>query len=60
MLSVNDLPGFVRMYDQNFQIEFLELETKLARLRDGDPFLRNIPDSDNVLFIFLWEVILLL
>ena len=39
-------------HDQNVQIEFLELETKLARLSDGDPFLRNIiPNSDNVLFL---------
>ena len=52
MLSVDDLPRFVKMYDQNVQIAFLELETKLARLRDGDPFLRNIiPDNDNVLFL---------
>ena len=61
MLSVDDLPHFVKMYDQNVQIEFLELETKLARLRDGDPFLRNIiPDSDMFYFFCLWEVILLL
>ena len=54
MLSVDDLPRFVKTYDQNVQIEFLDLETKLARLRDGDPFLRNIiPDSDNVLFFCL-------
>ena len=52
MLSVDDLPRFVKMYDQNVQIEFLELEMKLVRLRDGDLFLRNIiPDSDNVLFL---------
>ena len=50
MLSVDNLPRFVKMYDQNVQIEFFELETKLARLRDDDPFLRNIiPSSDNVL-----------
>ena len=54
MLSVDDLPHFVKMYDQNVQIEFLELETKLARLRDDDPFLRNIiPGSDNVLFLLI-------
>ena len=52
MLSVDNLPRFVKMYDQNVQIEFFELETKLARLRDDDPFLRNIiPSSDNVLFL---------
>ena len=52
MLSVHDLPHFVNMYDQNVQIEFLELEKKLARLRDGDPFLRNIIlNSHNVLFL---------
>ena len=52
MLSVDYLPRFVKMYDQNVQIEFLELEMKLVRLRDGDPLLRNIiPDSDNVLFL---------
>ena len=53
MLSVDDLPHFAKMYDQNVQIELLELETKLARLSDGDPFLRNTtPNSDNVLFLF--------
>ena len=39
MLSVDHLPHFIKMYDQNVQIRFLDLETKLVRLRDGDPFL---------------------
>ena len=52
MLSVDDLPRFVKIYDQNVQIEFLELQINLARLRDGDPFLKNaVPDRDNVLFL---------
>ena len=52
MLSVDDLPRFVKMCYENVQIEFLELETKLVRLRDRDLFLRNIiPNSDNVLFL---------
>ena len=32
MLSDDDLPRFVRVYDENVQIEFLQLETKLASL----------------------------
>ena len=39
MLSVDYLPRFIKMYDQNVQIRFLDLETKLLRFRDGDPFL---------------------
>ena len=51
MLSVDDLPCFVRVYDENVQIEFLQLETKLASLTYGDPFLRNIvSNTENVLF----------
>ena len=37
MPSVDDLPCFVRMYDENVQIEFLQLETNLASLTFGDP-----------------------
>ena len=49
MLSVDDIPRFVRVYDENMQIE-----TKLASLTDGDPFLRNIvSNTENVLFLLL-------
>ena len=52
MLSVDDLPCFVRVYDENVQIEFLQLETKLESLIYGDPFLRNIvPNTENVLIL---------
>ena len=52
MLSVDDLPCFVRVYDENVQIEFLQLETKLASLTYGAPFLRNIVSTtENVLFL---------
>ena len=52
MLSVDDLPCFVRVYDENRQIEFLQLETKLASLTYGGPFLRNIvSNTENVLFL---------
>ena len=52
MLSVDDLPRFVRVYDENVQIECLQLETKLASLAYGDPFLRNIvSNTENVLFL---------
>ena len=52
MLSVDDLPCFVRVYDENVQIEFLQLETKLASLTYGDSFLRNIvSNTENVLFL---------
>ena len=54
ILSVDDLPRFVKMYGQNVQIEFLKLGTELARLRGGDPFLRNIIlNTDNILFLLL-------
>ena len=52
MLSVDDLPCFVRVYDENVQIDFLQLETKLASLTYGDPFLRNVvSNTENVLFL---------
>ena len=52
MLSVDGSPYFVRVYDQNVQIEFLQLETKLASLTYGDPLLKNIvTNTENVLFL---------
>ena len=52
MLSVDDLPCFVRVYGENVQIEFLQLETKLETLTYVDPFLRNIvSNTENVLIL---------
>ena len=42
MLSVDDLLCFVRVYDENVQIEFLQLKTKLASVTNGDTFLKEI------------------
>ena len=54
MFSVDDLPCFVRVYDENVQIEFLQLETKLASLTYSDPFLRNIVSNTETVLFYLF------
>ena len=52
VLSVDDLPCFVRVYEYNVQIELLQLKTKLASVTFGDPFLNNVvSNTENVLFL---------
>ena len=54
MLSVDNLPRFIRVYDKNVETEFLQLETKLASLTDVNMFLRNIvSNTENVVFLFM-------
>ena len=52
MLSVDDLPCLVRVYEYNVQIELLQLKTKLTSVTFGDPSLNNIVShTENVSFL---------
>ena len=39
MLSVDQLPAFVKMYNHDIPIQYLRLGTQLATLINGDSFL---------------------
>ena len=54
MLSVDDLPCFAKVFNENVQIELLQLETKLESLTYGDPFLRNIVSNTKNVLILLF------
>ena len=52
VLSVDDLPCLVRVYEYNVQTELLQLKTKLTSVTFGDPFLNNIVShTENVSFL---------
>ena len=42
LLLADELPRSVVMSDYNIAIDYLELETEIANLRTGEPFLRRI------------------
>ena len=42
MLSVNQLPAFVKMYNHDIPIQYLRPETQLATLINGESFLRDL------------------
>ena len=42
MLSVDQLPAFVKMYNHDIPVQYLRLETQLATLINGDSFLRDL------------------
>ena len=42
MLSVDQLPAFVKMYNHDIPGQHLRLETQLAALINGDLFLRDL------------------
>ena len=42
LLSADKLPRSVAMSNYNIPIDYLELETEVANLRIGEPFLRKI------------------
>ena len=42
MLSVDQLPAFVKMCNHNIPVQYLRLETQLAALINGDSFLRDL------------------
>ena len=41
MLSDDQLPAFVKMYNHDISVQYLWLETQLATLINGDSFLRD-------------------
>ena len=42
MLSVDQLPAFVKMYNHDILVQYLKLETQLATLINSDSFLRDL------------------
>ena len=42
MLSVDQLPAFVKMYNHDIRVQYLRLETQLTTLVIGDSFLRDV------------------
>ena len=54
MLSVDDLPRLMMIYERSVQIEFLNLETSVATLENCDLLLRNlVPSNENVFLLFI-------
>ena len=54
MLSVDDLPRLMVIYECSVQIEFLNLETSVATLENCDPLSRNlVPSNENVFLLFI-------
>ena len=53
LLSADELLRSVMMSNNNIPVEFLELKTKIARLRTGEPFLRRIDSSKCNEIMFL-------
>ena len=47
MLSVDQLPAFVKMYNHDIPVQYLRLETQLATLVNGDSFLRDILTTEG-------------
>ena len=48
LLSADDIPGSVKIYEYEFDVTFLGLERGQASLIPGDPFLRTYVPSHNV------------
>ena len=59
MLSVDQLPAFVKMYNHDIPVQYLRLETQLATLINGDSFLRDLSTTrgNNVSLwaCYLWN-----
>ena len=47
MLTVDQLPAFVRMYNHNIPVQYLRLETQMITLINGDLFLRDVLTTGN-------------
>ena len=47
MLSVDQLPAFVKMYNHDIPVQYLRLETQLATLVNGDSFLRDLLTTEG-------------
>ena len=53
MLTADDLPRSIVMCNIEFPINFLELKTEIAHLRNDEPFLRRSIPNTGVEFMFL-------
>ena len=53
MLTADDLPSSIVMCNIEFPVDFLELKTEIARLRNGEPFLRRSVPNTGDEFMFL-------
>ena len=56
LLSADELPRSVVMSNYNIPIDYLELETEIANLRTGEPFLRRIVSisvNDATMLLFM-------
>ena len=55
LLAVDELPRSVNINDNNISLVFTRLETKIATLADGDPFLRSLfrGYSDNLCLLLI-------
>ena len=53
MLTADDLPRSIVMCNIEFPVDFLELKTEIAHLRNGEPFLRRSVPNTGDEFIFL-------
>ena len=42
MLTIDDLPRLIAMCNIEFPVDFLELKTEMAHLRNGERFLRDL------------------
>ena len=42
MLTIDDLPRLIAMCNIEFPVDFLELKTEMAHLRNGERFFRDL------------------
>ena len=53
MLTIDDLPGSIAMCNIEFPVDFLELKTEIAHVRNDEPFLRRSVPNTGDEFMFL-------
>ena len=54
-LTADDLPRSIVMCNTDFPVDFLELKTEIAHLRNGEPFLRkSVPNTSDEFMSFLF------
>ena len=53
MLTIDDLPGSIAMCNIEFPVDFLELKTEIAHLRNDESFLRRSVPNTGDEFMFL-------
>ena len=61
MLSVDQLPAFVKMYNHAIPVQYLRLETQLVTLINGDSFVRDLLTTGQEVIVvslcacYLWK-----